>query len=355
MEAIRIEHIEKRFNDFIAVNDVSFMAEKGAFLTLLGPSGCGKTTILKLIGGFYKPDTGRIFIDGKNVTAHPPEMRDTTMCFQSYALFPHLSVTENIVFGLKQHKVPADERSTRLESVSTQVHLENQIDKYPSMLSGGQQQRVALARALAMRSGVILFDEPLSNLDAKLRERVRIEIRSLQEEYGFTAIYVTHDQSEALAMSDWIIVLKDGQIEQQGTPKSIYNNPVNSFIADFIGTANILDAEIRSSQGNGTYSVSSAMGDFTVQSDTAPPAKRCRISWRPEDAIIPADTCNIFESQIVNTAYQGNTTEIFISPAANNNHQGFRIQAPGDFSYRSGERIRFSIDRNKFTFLEALE
>lgn len=355
MEALNVEKIEKRFDAFHAVNDVTFSVERGEFLTLLGPSGCGKTTLLKLIGGFYTPTSGTIRIEGKDVTRDPPEKRNTTMCFQSYALFPHLTVRENILFGLKQQKMPTAEQTQRFDTVSHQVDLKTQIDKYPSMLSGGQQQRVALARSLVMRSGIILFDEPLSNLDAKLRERVRIEIRKLQKEYGFTAIYVTHDQSEALAMSDHIIVMNKGQIEQEGSPVGIYSNPVNSFVADFIGTANILEAEIRSSEDNNTYRVISEWGEFTIQSSKEPPAKKCRIAWRPEDAQMEfADTTsNVFTSEVEATAYQGNLTDIFISDPHTPGKR-FRIQAPRESLRAAGEKVRYHIPSNAFKFLEAV-
>lgn len=338
------------------MDDVSFRAGEGQFLTLLGPSGCGKTTLLKLIGGFYSADGGRIHIGEKDVTGDPPENRDTTMCFQSYALFPHLTVKDNITFGLKQRKVPAAEQESRFSAAAGQVDLGAQTEKYPSMLSGGQQQRVALARSLVMRSGIILFDEPLSNLDAKLRERVRIEIRRLQKEYGFTAVYVTHDQSEALAMSDQIIVMNKGRIEQQGTPQQIYQHPVNSFIADFIGTANIVDCEVVSSKGLGWYRVTSDLGDFSVFSDTEPASGRCRVSWRPEDVqmLSASQTAdNSFQFLVSATAYQGNLTDVFVQNPAEGKPD-FRIQAPSDIRCAAGDTIRFGIAPEKFRFLEAL-
>ncbi|OHE60268.1 MAG: ABC transporter ATP-binding protein, partial [Treponema sp. GWA1_62_8] len=270
MNALTIDHVSLSFDDFRAVDDVSFSVKTGEFITLLGPSGCGKTTLLKLIGGFYQPDSGKILIDGSDVTKVPPERRDTTMCFQSYALFPHLTVAENIVFGLKQKKIRKDVRDERLREVARQVALETQLSKLPSMLSGGQQQRVALARAMAMRSGIILFDEPLSNLDAKLRDQVRFEMLQLQKSHGFTAIYVTHDQSEALAMSDTIIVLNRGRIEQIGTPDEIYKKPKNRFIADFIGTANIFEARIAEKIDGRRYIVETSMGRFAAESENPP-------------------------------------------------------------------------------------
>jgi len=211
MVAIDIEHLSKKFGDFTALSDVSIDVQPKEFVTLLGPSGCGKTTLLKLISGFLEPTDGVIKIGGLDVTHVPPEKRDTALCFQSYALFPHLTVKENLEFGPRQKKVSSSERKARIDDVSEKLDLTAQLDKLPNQLSGGQQQRVSLGRALTMRPSVILFDEPLSNLDAKLRDQVRIEIRRIQKEYGLTAIYVTHDQAEALSMSDRIVVLNDGR------------------------------------------------------------------------------------------------------------------------------------------------
>ena len=204
MVAIDIEHLSKKFGDFTALSDVSIDVQPKEFVTLLGPSGCGKTTLLKLISGFLEPTDGVIKIGGLDVTHVPPEKRDTALCFQSYALFPHLTVKENLEFGPRQKKISSSERKARIDDVSEKLDLTAQLNKLPNQLSGGQQQRVSLGRALTMRPSVILFDEPLSNLDAKLRDQVRIEIRRIQKEYGLTAIYVTHDQAEALSMSDRI-------------------------------------------------------------------------------------------------------------------------------------------------------
>ena len=241
MTALRVTNVSKVFEDgYRALAYINLSIERGEFVTLLGPSGCGKTTLLKILAGFYDPTTGNIEQDGADITHAPPEKRDTAMCFQSYALFPHLSVAENIEFGPRQNKVARNARLERLDGLLRQVDLEQHRDKLPNKLSGGQQQRVALARALAMRPSVVLFDEPLSNLDAKLREQVRREIRGLQREFGFTAIYVTHDQSEALAMSDRVVVLNGGVVEQIGAPEEVYQRPETAFVADFIGSANLL-------------------------------------------------------------------------------------------------------------------
>jgi ABC-type sulfate/molybdate transport systems ATPase subunit len=224
--ALQAHDIGKVFEDgFAALTGIDLSIGEGEFVTLLGPSGCGKTTLLKTFAGFHAPTTGRIDLGGKDITSAPPEQRDMAMCFQSYALFPHLSVSDNIDFGPRQNRVPKPQRLERLEKLLNQVDLEQHREKLPNKLSGGQQQRVALARALAMRPSVVLFDEPLSNLDAKLRDQVRREIRNLQKEIGFTAVYVTHDQAEALSMSDRVVVMRGGRIDQIGAPEEVYENP----------------------------------------------------------------------------------------------------------------------------------
>lgn len=311
MDAVCVRNIVMRFDDFTAVQDVSFNVAEGEFVTLLGPSGCGKTTLLKLISGFLTPTSGSIEIGGKDVTNIAPEHRDTAMCFQSYALFPHLSVADNLQFGLKQKRLPQAERLERLHDVSAQIDLDSQLEKLPNQLSGGQQQRVALGRALAMRPNVILFDEPLSNLDAKLRDSVRLEIRKIQRDYNLAAIYVTHDQGEALAMSDRIFIMNEGRIEQSGTPAEIYSTPNSSFVADFIGGANILDATIIGKDGQNRWRVSTKVGELLVQSETPPIADKLKICWRPEKAQFgPGDT-NTINADIAHRSFQGNYTDLF--------------------------------------------
>ncbi len=354
MNALTIDHVSLSFDDFRAVDDVSFSVKTGEFITLLGPSGCGKTTLLKLIGGFYQPDSGKILIDGSDVTKVPPERRDTTMCFQSYALFPHLTVAENIVFGLKQKKIRKDVRDERLREVARQVALETQLSKLPSMLSGGQQQRVALARAMAMRSGIILFDEPLSNLDAKLRDQVRFEMLQLQKSHGFTAIYVTHDQSEALAMSDTIIVLNRGRIEQIGTPDEIYKKPKNRFIADFIGTANIFEARIAEKIDGRRYIVETSMGRFAAESENPPQSDKLFVCWRPEDAVLTNTPRgeNDFVSHVEVSVYQGNKTDLLVR-MPEGHAPTFRIQTAGTVRHADGARVSFHIPAGCVKFLEA--
>ncbi len=228
----------------VAVDHLDLEVAKGELVTLLGPSGCGKTTTLRLVGGFEFPDGGEVYLSGQRITHLPPQRRPTATVFQSYALFPHMSVFENVAFGLKVRRVSRAEIRTRVRDVLALVGLGGMEDRPPSKLSGGQQQRVALARVLVIRPEVLLFDEPLSNLDAKLRVETREHIRRIQRELGLTSIYVTHDQAEAMAISDRVVVMNQGRIQQVGTPQDVYLRPENAFVADFIGRANFLDAQI---------------------------------------------------------------------------------------------------------------
>lgn len=223
-----------------AVDRVSLKVKEGELVTLLGPSGCGKTTILRMISGFELPTSGKIYIDGEDITSTPPNKRPTAMVFQNYALFPHMTVSQNIVYGLKIHGESHHAAMGKAERVMKLVGLEKLGHRSPAHLSGGQQQRVSLARSLIMEPKVLLFDEPLSNLDAKLREAMRMEIRKLQQRVGITSIYVTHDQLEAMSLSDRIVILKDGRIQQIGAPRDIYSHPNSCFVADFIGKANFM-------------------------------------------------------------------------------------------------------------------
>jgi len=244
-----LEHVCKRFGRTQVVDDVSLEIEPGALVTLLGPSGCGKTTTLRIIAGLETATSGRVFIGDNDVTRLPPNARDVTMMFQSYALFPHLTVFENVAYGLRVLRRPEAEIAKAVEEVLSMVGMASLGTRSPSALSGGQQQRVALARALVLRPKVLLFDEPLSNLDAKLRKRMREEIRLLQQRLGITAIYVTHDQAEALAISDRIVVMQAGRIAQIGGPIELYRAPANRFVAEFIGEANFLPARIETVEG----------------------------------------------------------------------------------------------------------
>ncbi len=248
-------------SEVTAVHDVNLTIKKGELVTLLGPSGCGKTTTLRMIAGFEFPTQGEIILDGQPINSLPPHKRDMSMVFQSYAIFPHLNVTENIAYGLNVQRLPKDEIKERVNRVLDLVHLEGYGDRAPTQLSGGQQQRVALARALVMEPKVLLMDEPLSNLDAKLREEMRTEIRRIQKELNITSVYVTHDQIEAMTLSDRIVVMNNGIIEQIGTPVEMYRYPQSKFVANFIGRANFIPAKVLE-ENEGELSV--GVGDQVV-------------------------------------------------------------------------------------------
>ncbi len=240
---LQMNGINKYFGSNHVIKNVNMNIERGSFVTFLGPSGCGKTTLLRMVAGFYEPDEGDILLNGKHIEKIPPYGRNTAMVFQEYALFPHMSVYDNVAYGLNVKGVPKDEIKKRVADALQMMQLEGMEKRYPNQMSGGQQQRVAVARALVMNPDVLLLDEPLSNLDAKLRETVRVELRKIQQQMNLTTIYVTHDQSEALSMSDMIVVLRKGVIHQIGNAQQIYFEPKTTFVADFIGTTNLLEVK----------------------------------------------------------------------------------------------------------------
>ena len=240
---LQLKQINKYFGQSHVIKDVNIDFEKGHFVTFLGPSGCGKTTLLRMVAGFYEPDDGEILLNGKRIERIPPYSRNTAMVFQEYALFPHMNVLDNVSYGLRVKNRPKEEIERRVKEALDLMQLKGMEDRFPNQMSGGQQQRVAVARALVMNPEVLLLDEPLSNLDAKLRESVRVELRDIQKKMGLSTIYVTHDQSEALSMSDMIVVLKGGVVHQTGSPQEIYFEPKTPFVADFIGTTNLLSVK----------------------------------------------------------------------------------------------------------------
>lgn len=335
MIGVSAERLAMQFDGVTVVDDISFDVEPGEFVTLLGPSGCGKTTLLKIISGFLTPSQGLIRLGGHDVTRVPPEERDTALCFQSYALFPHLSVRENLEFGLRQKKLPWAERNIRVDEVAATLELGPQMDKLPNQLSGGQQQRVSLGRALVMRPGVILFDEPLSNLDARLRDQVRVQIRQVQRDFGLTAIYVTHDQTEALALSDRILVMNAGRVEQVDTPEALYHRPRTSFVADFIGGANILSGKLRGEIEPGLWHIDTPIGPLTAAVDAAPDGPEVSLCWRPEAAELAVEG---IAATVLHRAFQGHFTDLSVST----NGIPYRLQLPRTAA-REGDTIRFRV------------
>lgn len=246
---IELDRLSKHYASVVAVDDVSFSVEDGEFVTLLGPSGCGKSTLLRMIGGFEEPSGGTIRLAGQDVTWSPPYKRDVNMVFQDYALFPHMTVGENIAYGLKLMKLDRGTVATRVKDALVLVGLYDKINQRPHQLSGGQRQRIALARAIVRQPKVLLLDEPLSALDAKLREQMQLELKHLHEKVGITFIMVTHDQTEALVMSDRVVVMEQGRVAQEGSPNLLYDHPSSPYVANFIGTTNFLDAQIANAEG----------------------------------------------------------------------------------------------------------
>ena len=287
-KGVRLDHITKIYKDykteknFAAVDDISLDIKPGSFVTLLGPSGCGKTTTLRMVAGFESPDKGEIYIGDQAINELTPNKRDTAMVFQSYALLPHYNVFDNIAYGLKIRKVTKDKIVERVMAMLKLVELEGLEGRMTNQLSGGQQQRVALARALVVQPSVLLFDEPLSNLDAKLRVAMRTEIRRIQQTVGITAIYVTHDQSEAMSISDQIIIMNKGKIAQMGTPREIYYQPKNEFVADFIGEVNFLTGSVTAIDSKAIH-VDVGGVDITAESfEKVSKGDSCKIVLRPE-------------------------------------------------------------------------
>ena len=274
MARLDIDRLVKRYGDFFAVKDVSLSVADGEFLVLLGPSGCGKTTTLRMVAGFIEPTAGEVKLGGSNVTLLPPWKRNAGMVFQSYALFPHLTVAQNVAFGLEMRKLPKVEVDKRVEEALALVRLAGFGARLPRQLSGGQQQRVALARALAIRPDVLLLDEPLSNLDAKLRQEVRVEIRELQKQLGLTTVMVTHDQEEALTMADRLVVMNEGAVHQVGTQRDLYERPADRFVAGFVGRTTFLSGTV----ANNRFRTDGGL-DLAVEG--GPPGKAA-LSLRPE-------------------------------------------------------------------------
>ncbi len=360
-KSVQLNQLTKTFitstrGEVKAVQNVDISIGPGEFVTLLGPSGCGKTTILRMIAGFEMPTSGAIMIGDQNVSTKTPDKRDIGMVFQNYALFPHLNVFNNIAYGLKLKKVPHDEINRRVHEVLKLVQMDDFAERVPAQMSGGQQQRVALVRALVMEPSVLLFDEPLSNLDAKLRVHMRDEIRKIQKKVGITTVYVTHDQSEAMAVSDSVVILKDGIIQQVGSPQEVYQHPVNEFVAKFIGKANILNAtivEIEKDRAvidvhgvNFTVPVTVPSGKGAADGIGAAGSKprekgsKVRIVIRPESVLVGKKD---FKAPVMKSVYMGTAQDYKIEFLGNaieisdNNPTTKRV-------YNEGDIMEFSLD-----------
>lgn len=344
---IEFKHIIKKFNDFYALHDVSLSVPHGAFVTLLGPSGCGKTTLMRQLAGFSEPDDGDVFINGKRVNGLPPYKRNTPLVFQEYALFPHMTIFENISYGLKLQKMPLKERRAKVSEMLRMFNLEGLESRFPRQLSGGQQQRVAFARALIMGQDILLLDEPLSNLDAKLRVEVRTELRQIQQKFEITTIYVTHDQDEALSMSDIIAVMRKGEIEQIGTPWEIYYKPASKFVADFVGVVNFLETTVDAvSAGCATVNYCGRPLHVTTEKPLAV-GQTVTLAVRPESlAFAMNDNTDsaVLSGDVVNSSFLGRITRYWVKVG----EQIFIVDEtnPNSFEVRTG-KVALTLDAGK--------
>jgi iron(III) transport system ATP-binding protein len=344
MARIDITGLGKDFAGVAALRSLDLAIEDGQFITLLGPSGCGKTTTLRLLAGFMEPDRGRIEVDGAALSAPgacvAPERRGMGMVFQTYALWPHMTVFDNVAFGLSMQRVPAAETRRRVEEMLSSVGLEGMGARSPSALSGGQQQRVALARSLVTRPGILLLDEPLSNLDATLRERMRRELKDLQRHTGITFVYVTHDQGEALAMSDRIAVLRGGTLQQYGTPLDIYERPANRFVADFMGAANLLEGRVEQAESGQCVVALDGGGRFTAAlRHAAGPGDAVALMLRPEDVAMlhaePAAAGNSLRATVLDSTLLGAVLEYRLQAGP----LVLRAQAPRGMCFTAGAAV----------------
>jgi ABC-type sugar transport system ATPase subunit len=359
MAFIEIQNLFKRFKNVVAVNHIQLEVNKGEMLTLLGPSGCGKTTTLRCIAGLEVPEEGDIIIDGKSMLSQGfvhPSKRGIGMVFQNYAVWPHMKVFNNIVYGLKLQKISRQRIREKANQILGLVGLDGLEDRYPAQLSGGQQQRVALARALVRNPKVLLLDEPLSNLDAKLREELRFEIKSLVKRMGITSVYVTHDQAEAMVISDRIAVMDSGNVVQIGTAQEIYKKPANKFVADFIGTMNFMTGEVVqiTPDSDAVYvrtEFSEKMRCKTSDSSAIKPGEKVYAAIRPEDVEVftdpPQTRENLVKGIVAHKAYLGNLLYFFVSV----NNTMIRVQAPHHLQQKEGQELYLFLDPQKCTIL----
>ncbi len=347
---INVQKVIKRYGDNTVIPDLSLRIREGEFFTLLGPSGCGKTTLLRMIAGFNSIEGGDIFFNDKRINDLDPAKRNIGMVFQNYAIFPHLTVRNNVAFGLKERKLPKAQVIEQTNKFMQLMHIDEYADRMPDRLSGGQQQRVALARALVIQPDVLLMDEPLSNLDAKLRVEMRTVIKEIQNSVGITTVYVTHDQEESMAVSDRIAVMNQGVIQQIGTPKALYQRPANLFVASFIGRTNIFEAQLEMRNGTpcvvfeGGYAV--PIGHIQPQYQTNAPVKVC---VRPEELVI-SDTDKGIEAKINDSVFLGLNTHYFVTTAA-----GIRAEIVQESQIDSiipkGEKVHLTVKSEKINIM----
>ena len=343
MPEVYLERLTKRFSDVVAVDNLTLRVFNGELLTLLGPSGCGKTTTLRMVAGFTRPDEGDIYFDERRVTELPPEKRNIGMVFQNYALWPHMTVFDNIAFGLKVRRVPRPEIRRRVKEVLEMVRLEGLEHRYPRQLSGGQQQRVALARALVIEPDVLLLDEPLSNLDAKLREEMRFEIKELQRKLKITTIYVTHDQAEAMVLADRIAVMNKGKVVQVGSPEEIYTFPSNEFVAQFIGLTTLIEGTVEEVYEGGALVRSKDGLMMRVLARGVRKGEKVKVSIRPEHVLMSKgrlEGVNVFEGEVLKVAYLGNIADYRVKLG----EWVLRVQSPGRPQFRPGEKVYLKLD-----------
>jgi spermidine/putrescine ABC transporter ATP-binding subunit len=323
MAGVVLDEVHKVYGDTVAVRSVDLQVAPGEFVTLLGPSGCGKTTCLRMVAGFVEPTAGRIMMAGRDVTHVPPHRRDTGMVFQSYALFPHKTVAANVAFGMRVRGVSRSETDERTREALRLVRLEQLAHRYPSELSGGQKQRVALARAVVIRPQVLLLDEPLGALDLKLREELQVEIKRVQSTLGITTMFVTHDQGEALGMSDRVAVMRDGEIVQIDTPNELYERPNSEYVANFVGRTNLIEVLVTGRNSDGFYSAEAAGARGTTfkvagqRHASFEVGERCLLAARPENFTIGAEQENVTPATILDIIYRGSTWNVELSGARN--------------------------------------
>ena len=334
---LTLRGLRKSYGPHLAVDGVDLEVRRGEFVTLLGPSGCGKSTVLRLIAGLLDADAGDVAIDGVSVTAVPPHRRHIGLVFQSYALFPHMTVGENIAFGLRMQHLPKAVIAERVAEALRMVELSALDRRYPRELSGGQQQRVALARAVVTQPKLLLLDEPLSNLDARLRDRLRVELRELQRRLGVTTLYVTHDQIEALALSDRIAVMHAGRIIEEGDPETVYRRPRNRLTAEFLGIANLLPARIVSVNGRSCLAAT-ALGEIELPLQSGlRPGGEAVICLRPEDIQLQSAVASALRATVGETAYLGSLTEHLVTIGPE--RQSLRVHVPGRSRFRAGDTV----------------